>query len=86
MVFKSLFSSSKGHLEIVNLLLQAGADPNQRNKDEKSPLYLASLKGHTEIVRILLNFGADIHHHTRSGETALFIALEKNVETKLAKS
>lgn len=50
-----------GHEETLRLLLEKGADPNQK-KDEKSNenlLYLAAVDGHAKCVQTLLNFNAD---------------------------
>ena len=38
---------------MVELLLQAGADPSQVDNDGSSPLALATAKGHTEVVALL---------------------------------
>ena len=47
-------ASHRGYLEIVQELLQAGADPNISDEDGMSPLIWASSKGHLEIVQELL--------------------------------
>jgi ankyrin repeat protein len=46
--------------EITRLLLELGADPNQRaNEDDFSPLFQAVLSMDTEMIRILLDAGSD---------------------------
>ena len=50
-----------GHLEIVKLLLQHGADPNLREEGmapHGHALYSAVYNGHFEIARLLLEHGA----------------------------
>ena len=51
-------ASSAGHVEVLELLLEARADPNLTGCDGRTALQLASRTGHVEIVRILLNAGA----------------------------
>lgn len=45
--------------EIVQLLLERGADPNARDLDGRFPLAEAALWGRLESVKILLKYGAD---------------------------
>jgi ankyrin repeat protein len=52
-------------------LLQAGADPNSRNRAGFTPLMLASSPG---VANCLLDNGADIAHVTDKGSTALELA------------
>ena len=47
-----------GHLEIVQLLLDHGADIHAQDDD---PICWASRYGHLEIVQLLLDHGADVH-------------------------
>lgn len=46
--------------DIVDLLLSAGADPNQLGQDGTSPLTRAAADGKAELVRRLIDAGADI--------------------------
>ena len=52
------FASDRGFLEVVSLLVSAGADVNRLSK-WGSPLQIAARKGHEEIVALLLKNGAD---------------------------
>jgi ankyrin repeat protein len=58
----------------VDLLLQAGADANVRNRNGMFPLYLAALNGNTALVQQLLDAGADVNERLPNGETALMTA------------
>ncbi|KAJ7112606.1 hypothetical protein C8R44DRAFT_249148 [Mycena epipterygia] len=54
-------ASGLGHINIIRLLLEKGADVNAAGVEDGSALYAASAKGHTETVRLLLEKGADIN-------------------------
>lgn len=67
-------ASNHGHLEIVQLLIQAGALVNDRGGtscDGVTPLYDAAANGHLETVQFLLDSGASPVAKTDTGETAL---------------
>ncbi len=70
---------SKGHTEIVKLLLEYGADADYRTSEYyDTPLMLAARKGRTEIVKLLLEYGADINESKllNSGKSALIVAAD----------
>ena len=66
-------------LSIVKILLEAGANPNIRDEDERenTPLIIALLQGDHEdkIFQALLKAGADVNDINNLGETALMIAV-----------
>ena len=52
-------AADRGHLEVVKLLLERGANPNTQDTFYKlKPLSWAAQRGHMEIVRLLLDRGA----------------------------
>ena len=58
-------------VKCMKLLLDAGADINQRDKDGDTPLHWASGMFHTEAVRLLLAAGADSTARNKNGSTPL---------------
>lgn len=53
-----------GHLQVVNLLLDRGLDPNTREKgDNTYPMHWASAAGHEEVVKRLADAGGDVVGH-----------------------
>lgn len=60
-------AADKGNLEIVSLLIDAGADINVcKDNNGFTPLVAAADKGHTKIVRFLLEKGANPHSEDTS--------------------
>ena len=51
-------ASQEGQVEVVRLLIDAGALINQALNDGATPLFMASLKGHVEVIRLLIDAGA----------------------------
>ncbi|WP_193169966.1 ankyrin repeat domain-containing protein [Nisaea nitritireducens] len=74
------FASAPGHTKAVELLLEAGADPNSESMpDTGSPLHMASGNGKASTVQVLLNGGANPNLGTISdGSTPLMVASEMN--------
>jgi len=66
--------------EVVDLLLQGGADPNVRQEGGFTPLMGAAAAGCEEMVRRLLEAGAEKGARTDDGKTALDLALERGHE------
>lgn len=71
------FASERGHLDVVQRLLAAGADINATG-GTAPPLLLAAQHGHIRIFDILLNAGADLHPTAYRGQTLLHAAESSN--------
>ncbi len=48
-------ASEKGHLAIVNILIDMGADMTLNNKDDNNPLEISCKKGFFEVSKVLIN-------------------------------
>ncbi len=68
-----MFAAQQGHIEIVKILLDAGADLNVTDTFYRSvtALSAAANKGHAEIVKLLLEKGS------KGKETALYIGVQE---------
>ncbi|KAL8769068.1 MAG: hypothetical protein Q9209_004854 [Squamulea sp. 1 TL-2023] len=71
-------AASDGHSEVVEKLLLAGADPNDRNANQVTALHLAARQGSEATVLLLLQHGADVEGQDYQGWTALDWAIRGN--------
>jgi ankyrin repeat protein len=75
-------SSSPGYTEVVQSLIDRGADPNTECDDwndnyqvvKWTPLHVALRKGRMEIARVLLEHGADVNYQDKFGKSSLHLA------------
>ena len=59
-----------GHTDMVAMLVEEGADVNQRNRDQGTALHSAAFVGRPEEAAILLRAGADADAKDANGSTA----------------
>eukprot|EP00300_Choanocystis_sp_HF-7_P025768 c27948_g1_i1.p1 GENE.c27948_g1_i1~~c27948_g1_i1.p1 ORF type:complete len:151 (-),score=27.00 c27948_g1_i1:283-735(-) len=64
-------ASMYGHLDLVELLIDVGADVNKQNESGNTPMIVAAMNGHWDLVELLINLGADMNISSKSGWTAL---------------
>ncbi|KAF3925695.1 Tankyrase-2 [Arthrobotrys entomopaga] len=67
------YAAKKGYDGIVEMLLQAGVDPNSKESNGETALILATSHSHPQVIKLLIDSGADIfqkvkYHHLASGE------------------
>ena len=76
-----MIASRKGHIDIVNMLINApSADVNLYNSDGNDALIMASDVGNFDIAKLLIHatpVGADITRTNNKGNSALIIAFIK---------
>lgn len=84
-----LLAVSKGHKELVDLLIRKGADvkvvTSDKIYDEYSwtPLHYAAKKGFKDIAKLLIAAGADVNAKSDDGKTPLDLALAEDIKQTL---
>ena len=73
---------NQGHPDMVQVLIDVGADIDTRNDDGHSPLHCASQEGALEVVKMLVEAGAGVNATDYDGTTSLiFAAINGETET-----
>ena len=77
----SYYMDNNPNHEVTSLLLEAGADPNQKDKNGKNPLIIAILNNvDINIIKLLLDYNADINYAGPEDKyLPLNIALNNNI-------
>jgi ankyrin repeat protein len=86
-----MWASQRGHVKLVKLLLDSGANPNQVDAGGSGPLHRAVFLGNSDIVRMLIERGANPsvrilappnnNKFVHVGDTPLTIAKRKGFTT-----
>lgn len=66
-----------GHLEALQVLIQAGAVVNVKDHHDVTPLHRAAFKGHGQMVTILIKAGAVVDAKDDAGWTPLHLAAKE---------
>lgn len=67
-------------MDVVKVLLKAGANIEDHNENGHTPLMEAASAGHVEVARVLLEYGAGINTHSNEfKESALTLACYKGI-------
>ena len=75
-------AASKGHKDIVELIIAKAADVNAINIFGETPLHRASLSGYEEVIELLITNGADVNVQDKQGSTSLDWAAVSTAENK----
>ena len=54
-----MWAAARGHVEVVKLLLEAGADLNARTRKGRTAIEIGTQEGHHDIVEVLREAGAN---------------------------
>ena len=68
-------ASCKGHEDVVNLLLDTGADPNKTDNSRATPLHAAVFYDHEDVAQLLINRGAEVNKEDIHQRTPLHYAV-----------
>ena len=67
-------AASEGRKDVVDYLIEEGANVNTKRDDGDNPLMAAARKGNLEIVTSLVEHGADVSQADNFGRTPLMMA------------
>ena len=70
------WAAANGHVEIVRLLLQNGADVNAKDRWDGTPLHWAASEGHIDILHLLVENGVDLEAQDNVGWRVLHEAAD----------
>jgi ankyrin repeat protein len=74
-------AAANGRRDILELLLDYGADVNAEMEGDYTPLVIAILLKHYEIARLLIHEGANVNSRSRNGKTPMHYAVKtKQIE------
>ena len=74
-----MFSSNKGPLENVKMIVEAGAKINAVNDKKMSALLYACMEQHEDIIEYLHDHGADFKHASNAGNNAIIITATRKL-------
>ena len=70
-------ATEKGNSEVVEYLIEKGANVNAKNNCRNTPLLIAVTNGHTAIAKMLIDHDCNLELKNKSGKTALELAKGK---------
>jgi uncharacterized protein len=71
------YAAINGNLQIIAILIKAGAKLDPVDPLENTPLHLAADNGQTEAAKLLLDAGAEVDPQNKGGLTPLMIAASR---------
>ncbi len=75
-----IWAAKYGHKDIVELLLEKGADINAKDRSGWTPLMEVAMSGPFEMLEFLLERGADFDAKSNNGTTALVYAQANGIQ------
>ncbi|KAJ9601260.1 hypothetical protein L9F63_000555 [Diploptera punctata] len=72
-----LLAADLGSHDVVELLLEHGAEVDKSDSDYRSPLMRAAARGHMKVAEFLVQHGANINARDSRGRTAVLLAAEE---------
>src|SRR5690606_42090976 len=79
-------ASYNNQLEVVRILLEAGADVNLQDSGGNTALMGVCFKGYPKVAELLTSHGADLNLQHSNGGTALMFAVLDRKSTRLNSS
>jgi ankyrin repeat protein len=76
-------AAREGRVEMIDLLLDGGADPNLSGAESRDAVAAAVIHGQREAVDLLLERGADVRGKTKPGESPLIFAVDAAIAQRL---
>lgn len=77
------WTAQEGRQSIMKILVQEGADIDERDRDGHTPLLRASQRGQEVTAQLLIDMGADIYIQDNNGSTALLWAARGGYEATM---
>jgi ankyrin repeat protein len=76
-------AAKQGETQVVEVLLQAGVDPDASNNFSETALHFAAEEGHREVVERLIAAGAEVNPKNNQRKTPLALATDPAVKALL---
>ena len=76
-------AASYGHIEIAQLLLDAGSHVNANDRWQFTPLHEAAQKGRTQLCALLLSHGSNPFVKNQDGQTPFEVASQEDIRCLL---
>jgi ankyrin repeat protein len=71
-----IYAAWYGHVELVRVLLEGGANVDRADVDQNTALHVAAQYGHLDVCRLLLDWGAKVDRLDTWQQTPLHYAAE----------
>ena len=73
-----LAAETNNNLDIVEYLLEQGADKDIWSVNVVTPIMIAATEGHVDVVKLLMENGASLNICDKDDKSILFLAAEEN--------